>query len=193
MSEEILKEKEIKLLQSVREYTLKNGYSFPSSKWLIRKLGITGKSVSSLCNLKKSLREKGYLEGTYTQCRLTEAGRNFRGLDLPIEPCYIPLLGEVSAGSGRQYEDLALYGDIDNLADLRPIAIPQLEGTQLAVAVQVKGVSMKAAGILPGDYLIIEMTNDYHIFQNNKLVLFQGGFDKLKPVPVPCFRISESA
>lgn len=112
--------------------------------------------------------EQGYLNSD--KSKLTSKALDFFNRENKIAgfravlSAYLPLYGEVSAGRGRQFDDLAVYLDDTNNDDtLSSVAIPNIIGRtdeKLGV-LRVRGVSMENAGILNDDYVIVKLKKDY--------------------------------
>jgi hypothetical protein len=116
--------------------------------------------------MKGKLREKGYLEGKHGQEKLTSDAVNYLtdseniiGYKIVLST-FIPMAGEVSAGRGSKYDDLAVLLD-EQGGTIDEIAVPNLghSSDKRVIALRVRGISMESAGILDGDYVIVELKN----------------------------------
>jgi hypothetical protein len=116
--------------------------------------------------IKEDLRSKGYLMGKHGNERLTDRAieylknsENIPGYKIVLS-ANIPLAGEVSAGRGNKYDDLAVFLDEYGEA-MDEISIPNLGNSsdKRVIALRVRGISMESAGILDGDYVIVELKN----------------------------------
>lgn len=136
---------------------------FPDNDTLSKILHVEPPRISYM---KGELREKGYLEGKHGHERLTTAAvdyltnsENIVGYKIVLST-FIPMAGEVSAGRGTKYDDLAvLLNEHGETTD--EISIPNLghSSDKRIVALKVRGISMESAGILDGDYVIVELKN----------------------------------
>jgi len=136
---------------------------FPDNKTLSEILHVAPPRAS---NIKEDLRKKGYLVGKHGNEKLTNKAieylknsENIPGYKIVLS-ANIPLAGEVSAGKGNKYDDLAVYVDEQDQPN-NEISIPNLDNSsdKRIVALQVRGVSMESAGILDGDFVIVELMN----------------------------------
>ncbi len=135
---------------------------FPDNEVLSEALHVEAPRVSKL---KGELREKGYLDGKHGNEKLTGKAiqyltdsRNIPGYKIVLNT-FIPLAGEVSAGRATKFDDLAVFLD-DQGEATEEIAIPNLATTssdKRVVALRVRGISMESAGILDGDFVIVEL------------------------------------
>jgi SOS-response transcriptional repressor LexA len=136
---------------------------FPDNETLSEILHVEAPRISYM---KGELREKGYLEGKHGHERLTTKAVNYltNSKDIVgykiVLSTFVPLAGEVSAGRGNRYDDLAVF--LDEQGDpTDEVSIPNLGNSsdKKIVALRVRGVSMESAGILDGDYVIVELKN----------------------------------
>ena len=134
---------------------------FPDNKTLSELLHVEPPRTSKI---KEYLRTKGYLNGKGGNEKLTTKAieyltnsENTPGYRIVLSTI-VPLTGEVSAGKGNQYDDLAVYLDEQDQTT-NEISIPNLNGSsdKRIIAMRVRGISMESAGILDGDYVIVEL------------------------------------
>lgn len=160
-----LKERELLIL--VHQY-INAHRKFPDNEILSRELHVQTPRISYI---KGELREKGYLEGKHGTEKLTSKAitylrdsQSISGYKI-ILSSFIPLVGEVSAGRGVKFDDLAVYLD-QNDEPTEEISIPNLSNSssQNIVALRVRGISMESAGIFDGDYVIVELKNKNDFF-----------------------------
>jgi len=135
-----LTKKQSKALECIREFLATHNYA-PSYRDIMRAMGI--KSPATAYNHVQALRDKGYLrlrDGHMRSVELTEKANVFvRSID-------VPLLGTIAAGE-----------PIEAIEDKEKLAVPmELLPHLNCYALRVKGDSMIEAGILDGDYVIVE-------------------------------------
>lgn len=155
--------KESELLRQVYSYIMRHE-NFPDNSWLARQLD---RNETQICNLKKKLKEKGYLWKEEGIVSLTEKAYRYlerlQSKDGNITPpLEIPIWGEVKAGKTKR-DELAVY--LHDLAttdiDVPTIAIPQTKKTGSTIFVlRVVGQSMEHEGIFDGNYVIVERFQD---------------------------------
>lgn len=107
------------------------------------------KAVGTVQDHVKALIRKGLLE------KPTGEGRRARSLvpcerTPPVEARRLPIYGEIAAGPARETEQI----------EIGSIVISASGGRQPDFALRVVGDSMIGAGILEGDFLIVERTPD---------------------------------
>lgn len=135
-----LTKKQSEALRQIREFLLKNNYA-PSYRDIMKAMGI--KSPATAYAHVQQLKEKGYLKlrnGEMRSVELTEKANIFtKGIELP-------LVGTIAAGH-----------PIEAIEDRGSITVPlELLPNLNCYVLQVKGESMIEAGILDGDYVIVE-------------------------------------
>lgn len=170
---EDLARQERERLRIVYDHVNERG-EFPDNTWLAEELGV---SVQGVCNFKRRLRQKGYLQGKYGTEGLTEKAIQFlsQDIELPgyraVVSAYIPLVGEVSAGRGSQFDELAVYINESDESTLESIAVPQTEAQGNVVAMRVRGNSMEDTGIFDGDYVIVELGDNVRLINENQIIV----------------------
>ncbi len=164
---------ENQLLQTIYD-CINETLEFPDGPLLAYKLNLSRQRIS---NIKRTLREKGYLKGKRRNTQLTKKAIQVLKAppDVPgfrsVSNTYVPLLGEVSAGTGDQFDDLAVYINETDDSSLESIAIPQVDADANVIAMQVKGDSMVDAGILDGDFVIVELEEGLRLMEENQIII----------------------
>lgn len=153
---------EIDLLTSAFSYFSQKG-EFPPNKWFFKTLD--GISSSQVSDYKRRLRNKGFFSGSHNQITFTPKAKlllsnpEFVQQYREVIPTHLPLIGEVSAGRATQLHDLAVYtNDFEerDYSNCETIPIPNLSKSKDVVVLRVKGNSMVKAGVLNGDFAIVE-------------------------------------
>ncbi|WP_022853222.1 transcriptional repressor LexA [Thermodesulfatator atlanticus] len=129
-----LSESEKIALEFIEEYLSKNGYP-PSFREIAEACGFSSKS--SVHKLLRRLEAKGFVELVPGEARGIRLLRPAKG---------IPVLGKIPAG-----EPLIPYEDLEEVVPIDP----SFFGGGRLFMVRVRGDSMKDAGILPGDLVVI--------------------------------------
>lgn len=147
----VLYEKERKTLEFIAQYVHRHGYS-PTLKEIAEALGFH--ALSTAHEHIQSLLLKGYLkrsDGVKRGLEIVDQAiaKTFAGSDPTIE---LPLMGFISAGS-------PLEPHTDPHATFK-VASNMVSPTKTAFILQVKGSSMIEDGILDGDYVVIEKTEE---------------------------------
>lgn len=140
-----LTEKENDVYRYICESTEQNGYS-PSVRDIQEALGI--KSTATVHSYLNKLETKGYIQKAQGKSRTlrVETGQN-----LPSNAACIPVLGQVAAGL-----PILAQENCEGYIDFCP---PKGTLRGELFALKVKGESMIEAGILNGDYVIVNRTN----------------------------------
>ncbi|MCB0723071.1 MAG: transcriptional repressor LexA [Ignavibacteriae bacterium] len=140
-----LTDKQSKILDFIREYTLDNPYP-PTFQEIAQKFKIT---IGTVQDHISALQRKGYIE------RIPDVARGFKvvgddAADVPQEDYMIPVYGNVAAGE-------PIFAD-DNIQGY--IALEKnIRGHHLHFALKVKGDSMIDSGIYDGDIVIVKKQN----------------------------------
>ncbi len=134
-----LSPKEKEALEFIEAYFVDNGFP-PTVREIGEAIGFTSKS--SVYKLLRRLEAKGYLEIVPGEARGLRLIRPARG---------IPVLGKIPAG-----EPLIPYEDFEEVLPVDP----SFFGEEKLFALRVKGDSMVGAGILPGDLVVIRVTEE---------------------------------
>ena len=145
MSFEGLSDKQVKILQYIKDELTLRGYP-PSIREICKAVGLN--STSSVHAHLNTLEEKGYIKkGTNKRRALELIDLDDICCDMPKkEIINLPIIGTVTAGSPI----LA----VENIDDTLPISI-DFVGNKESYVLKVKGDSMIEAGILHGDYVIV--------------------------------------
>jgi len=145
MSYEGLSDKQVKILQYIKDELTLRGYP-PSIREICKAVGLN--STSSVHAHLNTLEEKGYIKkGTNKRRALELIDLDDICCDMPKkEIINLPIIGTVTTGSPI----LA----VENIDDTLPISI-DFVGNKESYVLKVKGDSMIEAGILHGDYVIV--------------------------------------
>ena len=145
MSYEGLSDKQVKILQYIKDELTLRGYP-RSIREICKAVGLN--STSSVHAHLNTLEEKGYIKkGTNKRRALELIDLDDICCDMPKkEIINLPIIGTVTAGSPI----LA----VENIDDTLPISI-DFVGNKESYVLKVKGDSMIEAGILHGDYVIV--------------------------------------
>ena len=136
-----LKDRDKKILEYISQHTREMGYP-PTTRDVCAALGI--KSTSTVHSAMERLREAGYIR--------QESGRHRYGIEseqpeLHEEIAEVPIVGRVAAGEPILAEQ--------NIEGFFPLPAGQL-GKGNTFMLSVHGNSMIEAGILNGDYVLVE-------------------------------------
>ncbi|MFA7550613.1 MAG: transcriptional repressor LexA [Sedimentibacter sp.] len=158
MSYEGLSDKQVKILQFIKDELTLKGYP-PSIREICKAVGLS--STSSVHAHLNTLEEKGYIKkGTNKRRALELIDVDDICSDMPKkEIINLPIIGTVTAGSPI----LA----VENIDDTLPISIDFI-GNKESYVLKVKGDSMIEAGILHGDFVIV---NSQHNAKNGDIVV----------------------
>jgi repressor LexA len=149
MSIDNLSDKQVKILQYIKDEITLKGYP-PSIREICKAVGLS--STSSVHAHLNTLEEKGYIRRGENKRRALEL------IDVD-DPCCnmpkkeiinVPIVGTVTAG--------APILAVENIEDTLPISI-DFVGNKESYVLKVKGESMIEAGILDGDYVIVNSQN----------------------------------
>ena len=158
MNYEGLSDKQIKILQYIKDELTLRGYP-PSIREICKAVGLS--STSSVHAHLNTLEEKGYLKKGNNKRRAIEL------IDVDDICCNmpkkeivnVPIIGTVAAGKPI----LA----VENVDDTLPLSI-DFVGNKESYVLKVKGDSMIEAGILHGDFVIV---NSQHNAKNGDIVV----------------------
>lgn len=158
MSYESLSDKQIKILKYIKDELSLRGYP-PSIREICKAVNLS--STSSVHAHLNTLEEKGYIrKGTNKRRALELIDVDDICCNMPKkEIVNVPIIGTVTAGSPI----LA----IENIDDTLPISI-DFVGNKESYVLKIKGESMIEAGILDGDYVIV---NSQHSAKNGDIVV----------------------
>lgn len=149
MAYEDLSEIQIKILTYIKQELSLRGYP-PSVREMCKATGLN--STSSVHAHLTTLEKKGYIVKGNNKMRAIEiVDVDNQYADLPKkEIIHLPVLGNVAAGSPI----LA----VENVEDLLPVPVDFI-GNNESYVLKVKGDSMIEAGILNGDFIIVNKQN----------------------------------
>jgi len=149
---------QIKILEYIKKELSTRGYP-PSVREMCKATGLN--STSSVHAHLTTLEKKGYIVKGSNKMRaieVTDIDNPYS--DLPKqEVVYLPIIGNVAAGSPL----LA----VENVEDLLPVSIDFI-GNSESYVLKIKGDSMIEAGILDGDYVIV---NKQNVAKNGDIVV----------------------
>jgi len=149
MNYEGLSDKQIKILHYIKDELTLRGYP-PSIREICKAVGLS--STSSVHAHLNTLEEKGYVKkGTNKRRALELIDIDDICCNMPKkEIVNVPIIGTVTAG-----EPILA---IENIEDTLPISI-DFVGNKESYVLKVKGESMIEAGILNGDFVIVNSQN----------------------------------
>ncbi len=158
MSYECLSDKQVQILKYIKDELTIRGYP-PSIREICKAVDLS--STSSVHAHLNTLEEKGYIKkGTNKRRALELIDVDDICSDMPKkEIVNLPIIGTVTAGSPI----LA----VENIDDTLPISI-DFVGNKESYVLKIKGESMIEAGILDGDYVIV---NSQHNAKNGDIVV----------------------
>ncbi|MDD3226854.1 MAG: transcriptional repressor LexA [Tissierellia bacterium] len=158
MSYEGLSDKQVQILKYIKDELTLRGYP-PSIREICKAVGLS--STSSVHAHLNTLEEKGYIKkGTNKRRALELIDVDDICSDMPKkEIINLPIIGTITAGSPI----LA----VENIDDTLPISI-DFVGNKESYVLKVKGDSMIEAGILHGDFVIV---NSQHNAKNGDIVV----------------------
>ena len=150
MSYEGLSDKQVQILKYIKDELTLRRYP-PSIREICKAVGLS--STSSVHAHLNTLEDKGYIKkGTNKRRALELIDVDDICSDMPRkEIINLPIVGTVTAGSPI----LA----VENIDDTLPISI-DFVGNKDSYVLKIKGESMIEAGILDGDYVIVNSQND---------------------------------
>jgi repressor LexA len=153
--------RQLKAFEFIKSHTERVGYA-PTLRELCDFMGY--KAVGSAQDVIASLRKKGFITTPMKQAArsltLSDKGKAFYGVKLAApgdmgDSFLVPCLGKVPAGVPIEaIEDHSGYIRVSS--SLLPRSVTQ----ENLFALQAKGLSMLYAGILDGDWLVIQQTQD---------------------------------
>ncbi|HEY0015070.1 MAG TPA: transcriptional repressor LexA [Longimicrobium sp.] len=150
---EALSKIERRILNYLVDYLKENTYQ-PSIREIGKRFGI--KSTKTVSEHLQSLADKGFIERDASRSR----GVKILGMNLAPGALNVPVYGRIAAGiPALLREDVTAEFELDR----------KLVGSSDAFMLEVKGDSMQAMGILPGDYVIVEPADEGDI-QNGDVV-----------------------
>lgn len=158
LDEELPTKRQFEVLINIIRYMRTNQDNLPDNIWLANRLTV---GTSAICNHKKALKSKGFLNArSYPTKKAFELVEN-RPI---VVTAQVPMLGQVTGGPS-EHEDVLVEIDgkdlekIDLMDDdaLKTITIPNTLGATRTFALHVVGESMVHEHIFDGDYVIVEI------------------------------------
>lgn len=149
MAYEDLSEIQLKILSYIKQELSEKGYP-PSVREMCKATGLS--STSSVHAHLNTLEKKGYIIKGNNKMRaieIVDVENPYTNIEKK-EVTHIPVLGDVAAGTPI----LA----VENVEDLMPVPVDMV-GNSESYILKVKGESMIEAGILNGDYIIVNKQN----------------------------------
>ncbi len=144
MNFEELSLKQLEVLRFIKEELMKKGYP-PSVREICEAVKL--KSTSTVHGHLERLEKKGYIRRDPTKPRAIEILNNDNFNPAKKEMVNLPIIGRVAAGTPILAQE--------NIEDYFPVPVDFL-GNQESFMLIVKGDSMINAGILDGDYIIVQ-------------------------------------
>ncbi|KPU44839.1 LexA repressor [Oxobacter pfennigii] len=135
-------DKQSEILQFIRKEILDKGYP-PSVREICNAVGL--KSTSTVHGHLERLEKKGHIRRDPTKPRAIEILDEYQ---TKKEIVNIPIVGKVTAG-----QPILAYENVD---DIFPLPMDFVQSNKQTFILRVQGESMIEAGILNGDYLIVE-------------------------------------
>jgi repressor LexA len=162
----MLSKRQSEIYDFVLEYVDEHGYP-PTVREIGEAVGLASPSTvhAHLANLERA----GYLRRDPTKPRALEVAGRGRAAAPAVpaaEPRMLPLVGEIAAGGPLLAEE--------NVEDYLAVPEPLSRGGE-EFLLRVKGESMVEAGILPGDYVVV---NRQSTAQNGDVVVALAGDDE---------------
>lgn len=138
-------ERRLQIYKYIKSYVEQKGYP-PSVREICSAVG--AKSTSTVHRHLERLEKDGYIKRDATKPRTIEIVEN---LSNKKEMVNIPIIGTIAAGKPI----LA----VENIEDTFPLPIDYIKNRNQLFMLKIHGESMIDAGILDGDFAIIEKTN----------------------------------
>ena len=145
---EKLTKKQEEVLTVIKKFIAKNGYS-PSVREVCNLMNLS--STATVFVHMKHLMNKGYLSQTNNKFRTLEVLVPNEYVDVNEDVVSVPLLGTITAGT-----PIEAIEHPDEYISLPAYMIPKNE---IIFSLHVRGMSMKNAGILDGDIVIVKKCN----------------------------------
>ena len=132
----------------------------PTLREIAEGIGLGIKNIASVQKHLKSLERKGYIK------RIPRKTRGIELTSLKLSNLnIIPIIGKVQAGL-----PIPAFEDVEGTIAVDSLFVRNADGT---IALRVKGESMKNAGILPGDVVVVKLNEQ--INDNDIVVAFVDG------------------
>lgn len=145
MAKRNITQKQEEILQYIKEQILQRGFP-PAVREICEAVNL--KSTSSVHSHLETLEKNGYIRRDPTKPRAIEILDDDFNL-VRREMVNVPIVGRVAAGEPLLAEQ--------NIEDYFPFPVEYVSNKELFI-LQVKGESMVNAGILDGDYVLVEQT-----------------------------------
>jgi len=143
---------------------------FPGNTWLGQQLNLDSNGI---CNLKRRLREKGYIRKDQGMEIFTNEAyqylANLQSHSKIVIPFEIRVLGKVQAGP-KERDEIAVVMS-NSIIDAPIITIPHLNTDSVVFALQVEGQSMEYEHIFDGDYVIVERFSNNEQPKQNEMIV----------------------
>ena len=138
-----LKDKQLLIYEFLKDFTSQKGYP-PTVREICKAVGL--KSTSSVHGHLKQLEKEGLIKRDPTKPRALEIVDSV----IKKEMINVPIIGKVTAG-------LPILAN-ENIEDSFPLPLDYVKHTNDLFMLKISGSSMIKAGILDGDFAIIERT-----------------------------------
>jgi len=146
-------------LRFIENFLLTRGFP-PTLREIAEGIGLGIKNIASVQKHLKSLERKGYIK------RIPRKTRGIELTSLKLSNLnIIPIIGKVQAGL-----PIPAFEDVEGTIAVDSLFVRNADGT---IALRVKGESMKNAGILPGDVVVVKLNEQ--INDNDIVVAFVDG------------------
>ena len=146
-------------MRFIENFLLTRGFP-PTLREIAEGIGLGIKNIASVQKHLKSLEKKGYIK------RIPRKTRGIELTSLKLSNLnIIPIIGKVQAGL-----PIPAFEDVEGTIAVDSLFVRNADGT---IALRVKGESMKNAGILPGDVVVVKLNEQ--INDNDIVVAFVDG------------------
>jgi len=153
-------------LRFIENFLLTRGFP-PTLREIAEGIGLGIKNIASVQKHLKSLERKGYIK------RIPRKTRGIELTSLKLSNLnIIPIIGKVQAGL-----PIPAFEDVEGTIAVDSLFVRNADGT---IALRVKGESMKNAGILPGDVVVVKLNEQ--INDNDIVVAFVDGEVTIKRI-----------
>ena len=153
-------------MRFIENFLLTRGFP-PTLREIAEGIGLGIKNIASVQNHLKSLEKKGYIK------RIPRKTRGIELTSLKLSNLnIIPIIGKVQAGL-----PIPAFEDVEGTIAVDSLFVRNADGT---IALRVKGESMKNAGILPGDVVVVKLNEQ--INDNDIVVAFVDGEVTIKRI-----------
>ena len=154
------------VLRFIENFLLTRGFP-PTLREIAEGIGLGIKNIASVQKHLKSLERKGYIK------RIPRKTRGIELTSLKLSNLnIIPIIGKVQAGL-----PIPAFEDVEGTIAVDSLFVRNADGT---IALRVKGESMKNAGILPGDVVVVKLNEQ--INDNDIVVAFVDGEVTIKRI-----------